>query len=687
MMRRRLSKLAVFGLALEIVLSLAAGLVVSFPAKAAGCGGPAVAFGRADFCGYFGNNFQNVGHDVLTGPAPGYNQDPSANGQNAVPVATVNSGPSFVNFIASRLNEDCNRVPVDPCRQDHVGAEFIILTMLGAPAGSPKSDATRRFGEWRKDVLGDAALGMVTWDATRLYSCSELNTLYQGPAPYPGYVGNGYDDVAPYKPQPTPSNDCDKTIHEIVFWSSPAKTRRVYEIKHDCANPIGEINKIPVPPYSLTATLSPGTDAPLFSTGPGTGIVTPGQTYHLTPDVKDQGVVDADPFWMEIENLTPAFSQNAGISSPGGQDTGRSFNPPGRCNSGVAQCWHWDYGNGLNAGSDSQQLNGAAFHIPANTPQGTQICYRLEVQPSNQNGDPLYYPSQNGRLCFLVYAPVYPSVVGQSGDVQAGGGLCGGTQYSGSITGNPNADSRSQYVTSASAAINDFGSNNATSGSGGDNLLLGRTPAHGFYAEVCRPDLYNQVAVPAISSGVGYCTAPAPPLELDLSSLPAACASVNVIVANGSVIVKESGGALHRRMTLVAKNNGNVDIKNDILVSGGSDRNNVPSLGIIADGDILIHAAATTVDAYLFADGLVDTCAEAATSASSCFTPTLNVNGFVMGHKLYFHRLGPHNAPAGSYKAENILLTAEIYLNPPPFFDDSVNSNSLGGEGERQPLF
>jgi hypothetical protein len=65
----------------------------------------------------------------------------------------------------------------------------------------------------------------------------------------------------------------------------------------------------------------------------------------------------------------------------------------------------------------------------------------------------------------------------------------------------------------------------------------------------------------------------------------------------------------------------------------------------------------------------------------------LVVNGFVMGQKLEFRRLGALGAPAGSYLAENVLLTAAIYLNPPEFFEDSVGTPQLNGQGERQPLY
>jgi hypothetical protein len=422
--------------------------------------------------------------------------------------------------------------------------------------------------------------------------------------------------------------------------------------------------------------------------------VQPGQQYYLTPKVWNPSAIDANPLNLEVESLNPGLIVNPGVSASGSYDTGASYRNGG-CSSGVNPCWQYVYGNGLKAGQVSTETDGVTFKVSPGAAQGSSVCFRLYVHPSNQGSGTLYMPSAAGSYCFLVYSPVYPSVVGQSGDVHAGGGLCGGAtapSASGVVKGNPNGASLGQYVTSASAAVSGFGSNNSPSSSANNNLTLGTTPTHGYYAQVCRPDLYNHVAKPAINAGsVGFCTAVG---TLDLSNLPAGCNAVDVVVFNGpgSLDVKETGAPLSKKLTLVAMNHGDIVIDNDIIVAAaGVNRSNVPSLGIIADGNIGIKAAVTTVDAYLFADSNIDTCLEAGSSVtrSQCFTPTLTINGFTMAYQLQFRRLAALNAVPGCSCsiAEKVMLTSPIYLNPPRFFDDSVDMTTLNGQGERQPLY
>jgi hypothetical protein len=107
--------------------------------------------------------------------------------------------------------------------------------------------------------------------------------------------------------------------------------------------------------------------------------------------------------------------------------------------------------------------------------------------------------------------------------------------------------------------------------------------------------------------------------------------------------------------------------------------NATPSLGLIAARDIDIDSAVTQVSAYLFSDNAIDTCVEADGTCDS----TLTVNGFLMAQQLLLHRFGTVASPIG----EDIIMAPQIYLNPPAFFDASVDNTTLEGQGEQQPLF
>jgi hypothetical protein len=143
-------------------------------------------------------------------------------------------------------------------------------------------------------------------------------------------------------------------------------------------------------------------------------------------------------------------------------------------------------------------------------------------------------------------------------------------------------------------------------------------------------------------------------------------------------------GTVNRKITIVSLTN-DITIDGSIKLDAASHPSrDVPSLGVIAGKDILIKGGAVLqVDAYLFSNGTIDTCADA---IAACSTATLNINGFVMGKTLSFNRLGPKDSP-GTPVAERVTFIPQIYLNPPRLFDASVDDLLLEGQGEKQPLF
>jgi hypothetical protein len=338
------------------------------------------------------------------------------------------------------------------------------------------------------------------------------------------------------------------------------------------------------------------------------------------------------------------------------------------------------------------------YNISPTIAPGTVLCFSdsiTPVTPSNPG------PAFSNQICYVIQNPTkrYPSVIGLNSDVQAGGGLCDVplSATPGNITGNGSAASGDQYVLAASGSIGSFASNTG----GADTLKLGAPPTAGGYAAVCRPDLLKAAidgqggpsqgtigGTGTVSVDVGCLTTPA-------ANCGSTTGGASAYYFNGGIL--QLSGVVHRKLTIVVTA-GSVEITNPITIDPTAtttslDPTAAPSLGVIADQDIAIDSGVTRVDAYLFADGVINTCAlttpPAANLTTPCGVPTpvLTVNGFLMGSNILFSRLGPAGS-AGVQTAETIALNPQIYLNPPQFFDEaSVDQSTLQGQGERQPLF
>lgn len=589
---------------------------------------PDIAYQRAKWCGYFLNNQDTNGTHVFDNGIPGY----------------VNTAAEFINLINNyRLNGDT---------QHKTGARFIILTMLGAPGGTAPTQANTRYAEWVKLVNDYAASGLINWNYAHPFYCNILNSYYQ----------ENFPDDAFYT-EPASAGRCGSSVTRAsIIFRHPVTNQIVYALKRDCANPIGEIRALPPVAYDLAGSLTPGAGTPPFN-----GIIQPGLTYRLTPSVRNPSQVRSDPFVLEVGNLTPAYISYSGALSPGGYDTAA----PGystSCAPGVANCWHWIYGAGLPAGVTSTQTSGALFTVSNATPDGKLVCFNLTVNPARNDGT----RETSGASCFTVYRPHYPGIIGTSGDVHAGGGLCAQAQANGSINTHALSNSIGEYVVSASGIVSNFGSDNAA---GGSSATLGKT---GNYATICRPDLVA-LARSYINAGGAY--RPLGNGGWNVGALPASASGVYVHNAGGNITLRGTYSG-NRPITIVSLG-GTVTISNPIILNAlATTGDNVPSIGIIAAGGIEVAGAANRVDAYLFSNGTIDTCSEG--NVAACRN-TLTVNGFLMGRRILFKRLGPATGATATV-GERINLTGQLYLNPPKFFDSASIINLLQHQGERPPL-
>ncbi len=615
-------------------------------AQAASCADPPIAAGRADWCGYFDNGFSQTGDSVLLGGIPGWVGD-----------GIGDDTQDFLDFINNyRLNGDA---------WQQTGARFIILTMMGFPGGTPRSQADDpfTFDSWVNNVR---AMGpnQIRWHVQVPFPCGTLNTYHQ----------DGFNDDAFFFEAPNSGDGCGPlaTVDSIQFGDGAGGGfgNVLYTIKRSCANPIGNPNPIPKSPYNLSADVQPGTDIP------SNNIIQPGQTYHLSPVLTNTTNVPTLGSTVEINNHNPAYADNAGTAA--GPPVTSAGYQVGGCKQGAPECWSFHY-PGFGPNQTNTQPNGVLFSVPAGTPDGTVLCFSATVWQSNANPGSQATGPQH---CFTVYRPHYPGIIGSNGDVHAGGTLCGQTTASQhSINLNSNSNSYNEYVLSASGTIAGYGSNNSP---GNTAATLGNASGLGNYYSICRPDL--------VAEATKYFTTTAPPSwtplaggSYDLASLPASPSGIYIANGVGSISLHTSaaGFSIAKKITIVALSGTTVTIDGTIkLNTPNVPGSQAPSVGIIAAGDINIKGAATRVDAYLFANGTINTCLEGATAA--CLNE-LDVNGFLMANALSFRRLGPGTGPTATV-GERITLTGQIYLNPPTFFDDASTINLLQNQGEKPPL-
>ena len=309
-----------------------------------------------------------------------------------------------------------------------------------------------------------------------------------------------------------------------------------------------------------------------------------------------------------------------------------------------------------------------SFTVPPFSPAGTTYCVFVRVNPERSQGS----SADTSGACYSVGYASYPSIQGVNGDIQAGGGICGGVLSSGNIKGSSSGMSVGDYVVAASGQVNDFGSSGSSTNR---NLVMG---ANGGYPRACRPNLLR-AAVEGRQVGAAEINVD----TVNLSDITGP-GRPEVYYYDGNELT--ISGMINSKVTIVATI-GSVKIGGQVLMQTNTVQpaRSVTSLGIIAERNITIDPTVTRVDAYMFSNETIDTCNPGATNGSTCATPPLVVNGFLMGKSLLFNRIGRLNT-GGPQISERIVLMPHIYLNPPKFFEESTKE-VLQTQGEKTPLF
>lgn len=191
-----------FTLLVAIICMLFVSLVVVQKAKAA-------PFYRNEGYGYFNNEYDGNGDVVLTGGLVG-----------------VGNVDQLVARISSQLNSGT--------AHNKTGAAFLVLVMLGAPAGSPKGAASGLFPGWEKIVRQYAAAGRIDFGVQGSFAS---NTYWQ----------DARDDVAWFT-----QNDTQPVIR---FRAANGTTEVM--IKISCGNIVGNVTPLHELDKKPTVTIIP----------------------------------------------------------------------------------------------------------------------------------------------------------------------------------------------------------------------------------------------------------------------------------------------------------------------------------------------------------------------------------------------------------------------------------------------
>jgi hypothetical protein len=632
-----------------------AALAVSQPAEATHCRGTShIMYGVEDHCGYFDNDYNGpgTGRDVYDG---GFN-NPFGTGVN------VDNPTELISVVRNGINSGN-----DWYRNS---SRFIVLSMLGFNGGVARGQVTTTHAtrcprvacidEWENRIRAMSSQGtnaVGTWvgpngriDFHRNYllDCGTINTIGQND-------GAVNDDVAPYRMTSTNSNCSDTYIQDHIFFFN-TNLDVVYMIRRDCANPVGDLPGLPAAFYEVN----------LSGTTP-TATVVAGATTSVRAAIRNTGPSWSEPGQLQISN--PGNISGVSQTNLTQYQTSRGF----------TTYWYWN--TAAMSPTMAQASATLNFTVNPTTPVGTTLTFLVSYRPADETG-----LVKTDVVTIRVVSMRYPSFIGRNGDTHAGGGIgdnC--APASGFVQGNPSSTSHTQYVVSASAVpgISAFRSNGLT---GPDALRLGQ---NGGYATICRPDIYQAAQDYRTGGGTGYVTRP--PGPYNLSSFAALPGGIETVFITGDA---QLSGTVTRKLTIIVS--GTVTINGPISITPVTfgDPHEVPSLGIASFGPININSGVIRVDAYLFSNNVINTCTEAVTvsplPAVTC-SNTLSVNGFLMARNILFQRKGPFNGSAQNGQAtapgEIVTLIPQLYLNPPRFFDSSVDDRLLEGQGERQPLF
>ena len=687
----------------KIILAIA--VAASFLIGYAGSAKAWPVYGRNEFYGYFSNTYDDYGNVVFNGGIP----------------TSVNTANEFINFILGKLSSG-------PGSWDGVSAAFTIQTMIGSARNNPPTAA--QIADWEARVRYADSQGWINWHTIVSY---QLNTFYQGTGTGPNPNDDAFfDDGITKSDWGIQFTDGSKTVYQIRFACgnpvgviSPLAAAAKYSITGTSS--VSDTTVVPGQTVTFTHKLTnsgpdraPAETFNVFqgSTNKGSGTVAvdvltrtvntnnftvpngalPGTKYcqyvHYTPVDQDGGAANsADACATVVANfdLTPTVTPSTGSAQ---QNDSISFTytvynvGPTPSTSVDCKAVSGTHGPGYTPlpqqDVDRNPDNGFALGCPRNFALGTttlgtetvsvgslspgsRICRSLVVNPKNGSGG----PRASAEACVVIAKTPY--VHFQGNDVWAGGGFA---------AVNPACNAASKITTSAHALkdgtvagggveyaafalgkITNFGSAGQAiinpAAPAGKMLTFSNTDSAnlGFYGapQHCITDYISTY------SGTPITTQPA---TIDVNQ-PSGTYQINGAhtfhgnVPNGS-----------QQIWLV---NGDVTIDSDIKYSDSYNGvGDIPSLVIIATGNILVQHTVQQMDGLFVTRGTFNTCSDAPSgnlSINDC-NNQLVVNGSVIAGSLTLLRT--YGADGSDDTARKV--PAEVFnFSPEMYLDSALN--------------
>ncbi|HEY6737119.1 MAG TPA: hypothetical protein VI322_05375 [Candidatus Saccharimonadia bacterium] len=620
--------------------------------------------GRPDYQGYFTDIFRDA-------PSSGALFDIGLVNPDGSPITTA---AQFINFYQSALFR--NSFWGNPDQAEAAAAYTVAFMLHGAnttqfwgPDGDPTNYtrglayAKNNFSTWANliNAYDTAAQNSAGWGVRFNVPETLCHPLYQG------NLDQSTHDVFFFEDGSDTNCDNDSTV-EFVNPPDASGNSSYFFLLMVCGNPYGTITQLSNGPnFNVDVNV-----APAQTVRPG-GTATLNVSLQNTSSTSQVPAGTLEAYQFDAAHMAAACAGNCALTPPqqtdlnnvtsGGQiSTLHGYRQSASLSGQSGANWYW----ATNQIPINTLVQGSfQFTVPSSAPPGpfsVKVCFG----PANAGGG-----VQCATVTVTVAAIRNPTVVSQSGDIYGGGHVAVGgscTQLGTSSNVSANPGSYGDYLIAATGTITASPSSNGSGG--GTSLKLGAT---GGYAEICRPDL--------LSSALSYTGTVNPITTTDFDVTDKS--GVWEYTGGGTLKVH---GTITQPLTVVATSPAAiVQFDSNVVVDPAIQAfaRNLPSLGVIANGNIFISSSVTKLEAYLFSSsGTIDTCRNADASCNN----QLTVNGFLMASNITFGRLGP-NGTTGAQLAELITLTPQLYLNPPILFDGVATNVSLNGEGEKQPLF
>jgi hypothetical protein len=603
-MRILSKRLCIAASVFTLLVGLGVPLLVLVPktsAAAVACQGPAIAFGRQKWCGYFSNGGFNSGKDVRVGGVPG----------------SVNTAQTLIALIEGDLNSGNT--------QRRTAAQFIILNMIGNNGGVPRSVSAAQLQDWKDRVTSYASAsqngsqsvgpnGRIDWFVSQHTPCNIVNTYYQ----------TAQNDVAPFLDTPGNSSCSVPGSQSNFIIFRDASGNVLYQIRRICMNPMGTLKPLEKPKpanYNLQPNITTTVG------GNPANTVEVGDTIRFSYAINN---IDNDPSPMATctfyGNVHPGY-----FATPGSATA--SSSPPG-------------YGPPPNSCP--------AVFPRGSTPIATQdvlvavddqtICRSLFVSPSSPT-----VASAGKEACVQVARKPYVKVFG--GDVSVGNGLtsaagsCSGSASSAIVSWNKRspsyAGSGAQYAAYALGAITDFAtaSGNSSGATSPTGLAFSNTATNssgGLFGGnagtlPCIPDYYGARpnATMALPANAGLL-------------------ATGVYASNSSRTLV--GGIINPGTRASVYIKGDVYITSNLTYGGNWTPDTAPLFRLIVLGNIYIDRSVTQLDGLYVAQidggigGSIYTCATASAplvpdaNFSSICDDQLTVNGAFVANRVLLLR-------------------------------------------------